>query len=123
MGEKDLSRRELLAATGAVVTAAVGTGARAEAAQRPDEREPPRPAPQRAPAVMLPGKIYVITDVSGQVIGTAHIGPSQGKDGPVPLVPRPVKPGHRVHELDHTPELQKLKAEDLHRAVAKLIRK
>lgn len=119
MGDENVSRREVLAATGAAVATVMGASVVAESAP-PDERDLPRPAPK----VMAPGKIYVITDASGEVIGTAYMGPREDKDGPVPLVPRPRKAGQRVHEMDYTPELEKLNtAEEVHRAVGKLIKK
>jgi len=42
----------------------------------------------------------------------------------IALAPRPAKEGHRAHELNYTPELQKCKsAAELHNALARLIKK
>lgn len=124
-GEKGLSRREMLAATGAVATAVVGTAtvvASASAGDGPNAG-PVGERPEGKPVRMAPGKIYVITGRKGEVIGTARLGRSVPKGTPIPGQPTPEQ-GHKVHELDYTPELEKLKSPaELHKAVGKLIRK
>jgi hypothetical protein len=72
---------------------------------------------------MAPGKLYVVTNAQGKVIGTARLKGRAGKGMPTPGQPTPMQ-GQKVHELDHSDELQKLtSAAELHQAVARLLKK
>lgn len=73
-------------------------------------------------ASMVPGKLYVMADAKGSVIGTARIGANIPKNAPIPHVPIPNQ-DHKVHEIDDTSYLQALATpEELHKACAQLIK-
>jgi hypothetical protein len=74
------------------------------------------------PAKMVPGKIYVVADAKGTVIGTARIGADIPENAPILHQPTPTQ-DHRVHEIDYTPDLHKVTSpEELHKVVARLIK-
>ena len=118
MQNQNINRRELLTATGiaAAVVAVSGVSALAADATAEQVRSP------GVPQKMEYGKLYVITDEKGAVIGTARVGKEAQEGGPIPGRPTPAK-GQKLHEVEWTADLEKLEtAADLHRAVARMIK-
>jgi hypothetical protein len=67
-------------------------------------------------------KIYAIVDKSGKVIGTLNPGPVKLKDGTEASVGIKAREGQAVHELEVEDDVMKLRVEQVHAEVEKLIR-